>query len=340
MILPDDIKWIKLSTDFFEDRKIKQIRAMPDGDAMLLIWLNLLVLAGLVNDGGLVYLTHGIPYTEEMLAEEMRRSLPVVRSAISLFRTLNMVEDTPDGLLISNWEKHQSVDGMERVREQNRIRQAKKREKDKMKLIGASNKCVYCGGFADTIDHVIPVCDDGPNTPDNTVPCCMACNMSKSKYTVASFLNRRLLEQKYIDKDGIEASPVLQKIVFFNSDIGKYEMMRDVLRDTSRDITHQNKNKKENKKEEDIYNTPPRNNDTEKGFSKQEQAGAGVNDILRGGNGNGGDTARACCSGEAQSGRTGGYAGERAEAGENRLWTGTGTEKPLDWRDLSKDRLH
>lgn len=134
--MPDEIKWIKLSTDFFEDRKIKQIRAMPDGDAMLLIWLNLLVLAGLVNDGGLVYLTHGIPYTEEMLAEEMRRSLPVVRSAISLFRTLNMVEDTPDGLLISNWEKHQSVDGMERAKQKTRerVRRFREREAEKKAL--------------------------------------------------------------------------------------------------------------------------------------------------------------------------------------------------------------
>ena len=134
--MPDEIKWIKLSTDFFGDRKIKQIRAMPDGDAMLLIWLNLLVLAGLVNDGGLVYLTRGIPYTEEMLAEEMRRSVPVVRAAISLFRTLNMVEDTPDGLLISNWEKHQSVDGMERAKQKtrDRVRRFREREAEKKAL--------------------------------------------------------------------------------------------------------------------------------------------------------------------------------------------------------------
>lgn len=140
--MPDEIKWIKLSTDFFGDRKIKQIRAMPDGDAMLLIWLNLLVLAGLVNDGGLVYLTRGIPYTDEMLAEEMGRSLPVVRSAISLFRTLNMVEDTPDGLLISNWEKHQSVDGMERAREQAKIRMRNYRDRKRLETGQKEDCCV------------------------------------------------------------------------------------------------------------------------------------------------------------------------------------------------------
>ncbi len=250
--MPNEIKWIKLDVGFFGDDKIKQIRAMPDGDAMLLIWLNLLVMAGKTNDGGLIYLTQGVPYTDDMLSVAVNFPVRTVRCAVDLFKALRMVEDTPEGLLISNWEKHQNIDGMERVREQSRIRQARKREKDKMKLIGASNKCVYCGGFADTIDHVVPVCDDGPNTPENTVPCCTACNMSKSKYTVASFLNRRLLERKYIDKDGIEASPVLQKIVFFNRNTGKYEMMRDVLRDMSRDVTVQNKNKKEDIEKEEI----------------------------------------------------------------------------------------
>ena len=124
-----EIKWIKLATDFFEDRKIKQIRARQDGDAILLIWINLLVLAGLVNDGGLVYLTQGVPYTEEMLAEETKRDLSLVRAALDLFRSLHMIEDTPDGLLISNWEKHQDVEGMERVREQAKLRMRNYRER-------------------------------------------------------------------------------------------------------------------------------------------------------------------------------------------------------------------
>lgn len=106
------------------------------------------------------------------------------------------------------------------------------------------------------------------------------------------------------------------------------------------EIEYRDRERDRERNREKYKKTPPRNNDTEKGFSKQEQARAGVNDILRGGSGHGCDTARACCSGEAQSGRTGGYAGKRAEDGENRLRTGTGTEKPLDWRDLSRDRLH
>ena len=124
-----EIQWIKLSTDFFGDDKIKQIRAMPEGDAMLLIWLNLLVMAGKTNDGGLIYLTEGLPYNDEMLSVALNRSAGLVRHAIGIFKMLHMVEETPDGLLISNWEKHQNIDGMERAREKTRNRVRNYRER-------------------------------------------------------------------------------------------------------------------------------------------------------------------------------------------------------------------
>lgn len=149
-----EIQWIKLSTDFFTDRKIRQIRALPDGDAILLIWLNLLVLAGLVNDGGMVYLTQGVPYTEEMLAEEMKRGLPLVRSALTVFRKLHMIEDTPDGLLISNWEKHQNIDGMDRAREQSKLRMRKYRERQRIESGQNPDSCVT------VTQHVTPCSTD------------------------------------------------------------------------------------------------------------------------------------------------------------------------------------
>lgn len=135
-----EIQWIKLSTDFFGDDKIKQIRAMPEGDAMLLIWLNLLVMAGKTNDGGLIYLTKELPYNDEMFSVAMNRPVGIVRSAINIFKTLHMVEDTPDGLLISNWEKHQNVDGMERAREQSKLRMRNYRERKRLEA-GQKEDC-------------------------------------------------------------------------------------------------------------------------------------------------------------------------------------------------------
>lgn len=52
-----DVKWIKIAVDMFDNRKIKQIGSMPEGDSLLLMWVQLLCLAGNVNDGGFIYLT-------------------------------------------------------------------------------------------------------------------------------------------------------------------------------------------------------------------------------------------------------------------------------------------
>lgn len=37
-------------------------------------------------------------------------------------------------------------------------------------------RCHYCGATGGTIDHVVPRCEGGENTPENCVPACFACN--------------------------------------------------------------------------------------------------------------------------------------------------------------------
>ena len=85
------VKWIKLSTDLFNNRKIKQIRKMPEGDAVIGIWLQLMCLAGDVNNGGLIYFSKDIPYTDEMLANEFDRPVNLIRLALKTFETFEMV---------------------------------------------------------------------------------------------------------------------------------------------------------------------------------------------------------------------------------------------------------
>lgn len=126
-----EVKWIKLATDIFDNRKIKQIEKMPDGDAIIVIWLKLLILAGDVNDGGAVYFTRDIPYTDQLLATQFDRPLAVVQFALKTFERFNMIQIVDDLILVSNWEKYQNVESLERIREQNRLRQ--KRWYDKQK---------------------------------------------------------------------------------------------------------------------------------------------------------------------------------------------------------------
>ena len=121
-----DIKWIKLSVDLFHNRKIRQLERMKDGDTLVLLWIKLLILAGRLNDGGQIYITPDVPYDTESLAVELERPKETVQRAMEQFCRFRMVEADEDGFLtVCGWEKHQNVDGMERVREQNRERQKK-----------------------------------------------------------------------------------------------------------------------------------------------------------------------------------------------------------------------
>lgn len=132
-----EVKWIKLATDIFDNRKIKQIEKMPEGDALIVVWLKLLILAGNTNDGGLVYFTRDIPYTEQLLSNEFNRPLPIVQLALGTFQRFGMIDIVDDVIHISNWEKYQNIEGMEKIREQNRIRQ--KNWYDRQKALQAPN---------------------------------------------------------------------------------------------------------------------------------------------------------------------------------------------------------
>lgn len=126
-----EVKWIKISTNMFDNRKIKQIRKLPEGDAVISMWVQILCLAGQINDNGMIYFSKDIPYTDEMLATEFDRPINQVRLALATFERFKMIEIIDNVLLVSNWEKYQSADKLERIREQNRIRQQKFKERQK-----------------------------------------------------------------------------------------------------------------------------------------------------------------------------------------------------------------
>ena len=133
-----DVKWIKLYTDMFDNRKIKFIRKLPEGNDILLMWIMLLISAGKVNDEGYVYLIEDIPYTPESLADEFDLPINTIKLGLETMKKLNMIEDDSKGLRILNWCEYQSVDGLEKVKELNRLRQKKHRDKKKQEALPES----------------------------------------------------------------------------------------------------------------------------------------------------------------------------------------------------------
>ncbi len=127
-----DVKWIKIAINMFDNRKIRQIETMPDGDTLLLIWVKLLCLAGNVNDGGYIYLTKEIPYTDEMLATQFNKPITTIRLALKTFEQFGMIEIINNMIFLSSWEKYQNTDKLAEIRAQTRARVAKHREKQKL----------------------------------------------------------------------------------------------------------------------------------------------------------------------------------------------------------------
>ena len=131
-----DVKWIQIATGIFDNRKIKQIERMPEGDAIIVVWIKLLCLAGTCNKNGLIYFTEEIPYTDDMLATEFGMEQPqrfnVLKLALATFVRFKMIEIIDSVYFISSWEKYQNTDALNKIREQTRLRVSKHRENKKV----------------------------------------------------------------------------------------------------------------------------------------------------------------------------------------------------------------
>lgn len=130
-----DIKWIKLSINVFDDEKFDAIKTLPDSNDIQLAWIKLLCLAGKCNESGFLMLTREIPYTDEMLASRFCMDIGIVQRALAVFQKLGMVEVIDSVYMVSNWLKYQSGDELERVKQQNRERQQKYRERQRELLL-------------------------------------------------------------------------------------------------------------------------------------------------------------------------------------------------------------
>lgn len=135
-----EVQWIKLYIDMFDKRKIKKLRRLPAGNDILLIWVMLLAMAGKCNAGGMIFITERIPFDEDDLAEELGFEVNTIRLALQAFDKFEMITITDGGFInISGWKEHQNVDGLEKIKEQNRLRQAKFKQKQKMLSSNVTN---------------------------------------------------------------------------------------------------------------------------------------------------------------------------------------------------------
>lgn len=134
-----DVKWIKITTDVFDDEKILLIESLPDGYAIITVWFKLLCLAGKQNNGG-VFMLGQAAYTEKMLATIFRMKKSTVSVAFQTFEKFGMIEMVDGVITIPNWNKHQALDAYEKKKERDRVYQQERRAAQKALISGTAER--------------------------------------------------------------------------------------------------------------------------------------------------------------------------------------------------------
>ena len=133
-----DVKWIKITTDIFDDEKILLIESLPDSYAIITVWFKLLCLAGKQNNSG-VFMMGQIAYTDKMLATIFRMKESTVTMALNTFEQFGMVEIVDGVITIPNWGKHQNLDQLESKKAYMQKYMREYREKQKALTSGDSS---------------------------------------------------------------------------------------------------------------------------------------------------------------------------------------------------------
>ena len=127
-----DVQWIKLYTSFFDNKKIRMLRKRTEGEKIILFYLFLLTTAGRCNADGEMFFSERKKYNSYILAQEFECTVEFVNMALQILSVLDMVEQTDTSFRILDWEKHQNMEGLEKIRESSRIRSQRYREKRRL----------------------------------------------------------------------------------------------------------------------------------------------------------------------------------------------------------------
>lgn len=128
--------WLKLKRDFFKRHDIRIVEDMPNGKDYILFYLKMLVES--VDHEGKLRFSDTIPYNEQMLATITNTNLDIVRAAMKIFTSLNMIEVIDDGTIFMN-ETLKMIGSA--ADNDNANRQRRYRERKKQESLPSVTKC-------------------------------------------------------------------------------------------------------------------------------------------------------------------------------------------------------
>lgn len=124
-----DVKWIKLKVGMFDGMSFKKIKRAKIGgesfrDKLTAVWFELMDFAGRCNHDGAFISPREIPFHElSDIATMIDRDEEELRLCMTFFINEGMVSVIDDVYMLSNWAEYQNTEGLEKIREQNRLRQ-------------------------------------------------------------------------------------------------------------------------------------------------------------------------------------------------------------------------
>lgn len=217
-----DIKWVKITTDIFDNRKIKHLRRLPDGDRLTLIWIMLLTVAGRANMGGGLYITEGLPYTASMLADELGFEEETVERALKTMEQLRMLEDKRGVLRIIGWEEHQSAEKLAEIRAYNRMIKQKSREKKK------AMEATVNDNVSDNVDDKSMTCQECQDTEEEEEEEKESHSFVHSPKTeTEKYVERKVFESGFVGKEANSYRKELQenlKLKYLGGELGQYRI--------------------------------------------------------------------------------------------------------------------
>ena len=145
--MANDVKWIKMMVGMFDGMSFKKIKRAKIGgesfrDKLTAIWFELMDFAGKCNHSGAFISPSEIPFTDLAdIATMIDRDEEELRLCMAFYIKENMVEIIDDVYSLTNWAEYQNKEGMDKIREQTRLRVARHRE----------NKKLLCGSVTSNV---------------------------------------------------------------------------------------------------------------------------------------------------------------------------------------------
>ena len=189
-----DVMWIKITTNIFEDEKFDAIGSLADRNMIQLAWIKLLCLAGRCNDNGFLTLSREIPYTDEMMAIRFNMSIGDIQRALELFQQLKMIEVVDDVYMVSNWLAYQNGDDLELLKQQNRARQQRFRDKQKALRIEEKEKRNVTDNVTNNVNCSISISHNDNNIVKEIID--YLNNKANTKYKYTSDKTRKYIHAR------------------------------------------------------------------------------------------------------------------------------------------------